>query len=468
LCLFVLSFSIQAELIYKDSDGLPNKPVAKHVLPIIHALNSRDVTTIKQYLHQHFSEDWTSQINQSVEYFLILANSYGKLKYHSYREYKAPLASNEIVIILYSELTESWLAATLIGDADTVSLFDLSPAKRPSNVAQLASQPLSSAVDNIAKYTNRVAQRDMFSGAILLAKKDKVLWQDAFGQASKRFDVANTLDTRFELASVSKLFTGVAITMLVAQDKIKFQDRIGQYLGSDWISPENASKITIEQLLAHTSGLGNSVFNHPDLSKKTRKTLNQLSDYQYLVRREAIVFEPGSEQRYSNTGTFLAGVIVEKVSGMDYFSFIQQNIFKPAGMTKTGYFDLTQPYKQVATGYERVQYLETGWRNNFLEGHLKGSPASGAISTVGDMHKFGLALLSHQLLNKKLTKKFYSLYQYPGMPYMNHAGLHFGMGTNFDLYPELGFISVTLSNYTQGASHVAARINAELSRLKSN
>lgn len=466
LCVLIMSFHGIAQANYEDTDKLPSKPMSQHVMPVIKLLNSLDEDKMKEYIQTHFTSEWSYSSEQSVEFLRILANSYGKLKFHSSLDYQTPLPDEEIVAILYSELTESWLAATFIGNNSKIEIFDISPAKRPSNLPPVKPQSLQQAAKKSANYAKRMANKDVFSGTALIAHKGDVLWQGAFGHASKRFDVNNQLDTRFDLASVSKLFTGVAITKLVEQGKIKFDDKVENYLSNGWINPEYASQISVEQLLNHTSGLSNSAFNHADLYAYSRKRFESIEDFKVLIKSEPLNFKPGTGMQYSNTAVFLAGVIVQNVSGLSYYDFIKKYVFEPANMSDSGYFEASQPYKRVAIGYERNRKTSTGWKNSFFERFIKGSPAGGAISTVGDMHKFGLALLNNTFFGEQLTQKLISFYQYPSVNYMSHAGGHFGTGANFELHPESGIIAVVLSNYTNGATNLASKITSEFSLVE--
>ncbi len=458
---------LNAHANYKDTKTQPQKEVARHVKPIIQLLNSKDRTKIKNYLVEHFSQDWQAQLDESINYLLFLAESYGELSFHSFREYNPKLPDNEVVAILYSEHMESWTAATLIGNKAKITMLDISPAKIPSDIKPHSNISMPRAMSEINDFIERIRARSSFSGSILVAHGQDILLQKNLGESNKRYNIKNHNTTRYNLASVSKLFTGVAIGLLVDQQKLKLSDPVSKYLGGAWIDPIKAPNITIEQLLSHRSGLGNNALNHPDLQSKNKKLFKKTEDFQHFIRQESHLYQPGERMQYSNTGVFLAGVIVEKISGKRFQQFVEQHIFTALQMNHSGYFDLTLPINDVAIGYERKLNATTGWTTNTLDIIPVGTPAGGAYSNTGDMHKFLLALNNQKLMSPPTTNSIKALYKYPGHPWFNHSGLDYGVGTHFDLHESNKFIIITLSNITNGAVAVSAKIRGILERVKS-
>jgi len=462
----LLAGSFNAHADYKDTKAHPQKEVAQHVKPIIQLLNSKDREKIKHYILKHFSHDWQVLLDESVNYFLFLAESYGELSFHSFREYQTKLPNNEVVAILYSENMESWVALTLINDQARITMLDLSPAKSPSNIKAHASISLQQAISEVSSFIDRTKARASFSGSILVSQRQDILLQESLGQSSKRYDVKNHNTTRYNLASVSKLFTGVAIGMLVDQKKLKLSDPVSKFLDDDWVDATKSRSMTIKQLLTHRSGLGNSALNSPELQSKNKKSLKHTEDFKHFIRQESYLYQPGKQTQYSNTGVFLAGVIVERISGRSFQQFVEHHIFSALEMKHSGYFDSTNPIENVAIGYERNLNAKTGWTNNTLDIFPIGTPAGGAYASTEDMHKFLLALSEQEIMSSPTSNQIKELYKYPAHPWINHSGLDWGVGTHVDLHESNGFIVITLSNITNGAVAVSSKIRSILERVK--
>src|SRR5205085_7618997 len=158
----------------------------------------------------------------------------------------------------------------------------------------------------------------------------------------------------------------VAIAQLAEKGKLSLTDPISRYLDKGWLDKQVADKITIAHLLSHTSGLG-SYFNEKFFNS-SRALYRNVDDYKPLVEAEKLPFEPGSQWAYSNTGFLLLGAIVEKTSGQDYFAYIRENIYKPAGMINSDCYELDTPIENLAEGYAK-DYGKDGfrWTNNILK-----------------------------------------------------------------------------------------------------
>jgi CubicO group peptidase (beta-lactamase class C family) len=185
------------------------------------------------------------------------------------------------------------------------------------------------------------ADAEKFSGSVLLAKDGKPFFKKAYGFASRRFWVSNQIDTKFNLGSMNKMFTTVAVAQLVERGKLSYSDKVGKYLGEEWIVPQNGEKITVHHLLIHTSGLGD--FFSRVFFKSSKLLFLSIDDYQVLVKDMELQFEPGTRWSYSNAGFVLLGAIIEKVSGRDYFGFVQEKIHKKANMSNSGCYEMYRP-----------------------------------------------------------------------------------------------------------------------------
>lgn len=261
-----------------------------------------------------------------------------------------------------------------------------------------------SKIKSLAQYLSTQAAKGQFSGSVLLAKNDKVIFKRAYGLASREYNITNKVDTKFNLASIGKLFTSVAIAQLAQEGKLSLSDPVSKYL-PDWLPNDMAKQITIQQLLTHSSGLGSFFDNKQFQLGDSSRLYVEINDYNPLMQTEKLAFKPGTSQLYSNTGYLLLGAIIEKVSSQNYFEYVKQHIFKPAGMINSDYYEMDVPTTNLAIGYAPYQVKgKTQWRNNLYTNVLKGSPAGGGYSTAEDMFKFALALKTNKLLNPHFTQ----------------------------------------------------------------
>ena len=227
------------------------------------------------------------------------------------------------------------------------------------------------------------AQKDGFSGAVLVADGNDIVYTRNIGK-----DIDDR--TRFNLASSGKMFTAVAILQLVQQGKLDLDAPLGRYLPK-WPVATVREKVTARQLLMHTSGLG---IYWGDAFDKRRAQLHTLSDYQPLLATEP-KFAPGTQWSYSNTGFMMLGLLVEAISGEDFYAYIQRHVFAPAGMQDSGYFAVDGIADRVATPHR------DGVAKKMPE--PRGGAAGGGYSTTRDMLRFHRALTSGKLLDAKTT-----------------------------------------------------------------
>jgi CubicO group peptidase (beta-lactamase class C family) len=283
--------------------------------------------------------------------------------------------------------------------------------------------------------------------------------------ANKSNNTANNVDTKFDLGSMNKMFTAVAIAQLVERGKLSFTDTIGKLL-PDYPNKAVADKVTVEQLLTHTSGMG-SYFNRK--FQANQKNLKTVADYLPLFVDEPLAFEPGAKFQYSNSGFVVLGLIIEKLSGESYYDYLKEHIFKPAGMVNTDSYESDKDTPNLAIGYMNMG--ENGGpdpsaprRPNVPMRAYKGSPAGGGYSTVDDMLKFSVALQNHKLLSQAYTDivttgkvemgRPGTKYAYGfgneisnGRRIVGHNGGGPGTGVNFDIFTESGYTAVILGNY---------------------
>ncbi|MFZ6654073.1 serine hydrolase domain-containing protein [Undibacterium sp. TJN19] len=307
-------------------------------------------------------------------------------------------------------------------------------------------------------------QRDTFSGAILIAQGQRVVTEAVCGEASKRYHAANRIDTKFNLASIGKMFTGVAIAQLAEAGKLSYTDKISKFIDASWLPASVTDRITIAQLLTHSSGLA-EFLNQDRANHSSRALYRELDDLKPLLQNMGLEFEPGSRYLYSNTGYVLLGVIIQKASGQNYFDYVRQHIYQVAGMTDSDSYALDEPVENLATGYNRTRGQTKYNHDTTFEGLLRGFSFGCGYSTVHDLLRFTQALQDGKLLKPatldeiwqnhapKVDKKDggygygFELASSPAGRVVGHSGSFPGVIGNVDIYRDSGYVVIVLSNY---------------------
>lgn len=341
------------------------------------------------------------------------------------------------------------------GAPPKIANFGLRIVPRPPDMA-LPRLTESEALTALASRADEMSKNDQFSGAVLVARHGKVLFERAYGRSDREAGTPNTLDTQFRIGSMNKMFTAIATLQLVDAGKIALADPIGKHL-TDYPNADVASKVTVRHLLTHTGGTGD-IFG-PEFTKN-RLTLREHRDYLALYGSRAPVHQPGAEHRYSNYGFVLLGALIEKVSGFSYYEYVRTKVFQPAGMTSTDSLPETEKVAHRSTGYMR---RNGAWVANTDTLPWRGTAAGGGYSTVGDLFRFAQALESGRLASKKLlaeaTKPQEQQYGYGfgiqgdgALRRYGHGGGAPGMNGDLRIYPELGYVLVGLSNFDPPAA----------------
>ncbi len=351
-----------------------------------------------------------------------------------------------------------YLQLTTKGDGRGDNLImEIRPATLPPKFAT----PRMTMPDALAAVRERAAQKsksDQFSGALLFAKNDRILLQQAWGSADRESSRATTVETQFRLGSLNKMFTAVAVLQLVDAGKLSLKGTVGQYL-PDYPDRDVAAKVTLHHLLTHTGGTGD--FFGPEFEAH-RLQLKEHADYVALFGKRAPEFEPGSQDGYSNYGYVLLGRLIEAVSGMSYYDYVQQHIYAKAGMRSTGSLPESDVVPGRAQGYMKE---DARWVSNANTLPFRGMAAGGGYSTVGDLFRFAQALQAGKLIPKPLLTAATS-------PQNNGGGFGYGFGLEGEgaarfyggvggapgmnaelrIYPELGYVLVGLSNFDPPAA----------------
>ncbi|HYC28675.1 MAG TPA: serine hydrolase domain-containing protein, partial [Chitinophagaceae bacterium] len=266
---------------------------------------------------------------------------------------------------------------------------------------------------------------------VLVARNGQVVYKKAFGMANMELSVPMQVDNVFRIGSVTKQFTAIAILQLMEQGKLNLQDEITKFI-PDY--PTQGSKITIEHLLTHTSGIRNFT-SIPDTVQRSKIdfTPKEMVDY---FKDQPMRFAPGTRWEYSNSGYFLLGYIIEKITGKTYAQYLEENIFKPLNMTNSLYFSETKIIKKRTDGYsqngkefENASYLSM--TQPFAAGSI--------MSTVEDLFKWQQGVQQYKLVKKETLDKAWTRYQ-----------LNDGSKTNYGYGWRMGYIQGSASIWHGG------------------
>ncbi len=308
-------------------------------------------------------------------------------------------------------------------------------------------------VTEIANYLNAL---NGFSGAVLIAKDDSVLFKKAYGFAHLGHRVKNNTDTKFSYASIGKSFTAVAIFQLIQNGKLTLQDPIGKFL-PDYANKTARDSITIELLLKHRSGLPN-YFHSENYLNTSKHLFRSLESLEKLYEDEPLEFKPNAQFAYRNTNYIVLGRIIEVVSKMSYEDYIQTHIFSVAAMQNTGDFDIDLNIDNAAENYTLSDVYPNQLQKTIFMGAAKGGPAGGGYSTIDDLYKFASAFKSNQLLSPRLTNSMKKepesgWYGYgmqfagaKGSGIYGHSGGHYGVGAEWRVFEKQNYIVVLLTN----------------------
>jgi D-alanyl-D-alanine carboxypeptidase len=233
-----------------------------------------------------------------------------------------------------------------------------------------------------------------FAGAVLVAEGDEILFRREYGIAEQRGTRPIMRDTRFDVGSLDKAFTSVAVLRLAQDGRLDLDVMLAHHLPDLAADVPGAGAATIRQLLQHSAGFGDYLGHRR--FRDSPEELRTVTDYLGLVRSQPLEYEPGAAREYSNSGFVVLGAVIEAVTGQPYHDVVRELVFEPAGMQSTG------PTRSArsATGYTcragRVTATTERWPP-------VASPAGGSHATAGDLYAFVIALMSDRLLEPRWT-----------------------------------------------------------------
>jgi D-alanyl-D-alanine carboxypeptidase len=309
-------------------------------------------------------------------------------------------------------------------------------------------------------YIDRLVADSGLSGAVLIATGSTPFFERYFGFADAAQRRAITRETQFGMASGSKMFTALAAAQLVEQKKLSFDDPLVKFF-PDWPDQEFARKVTLHHLLSHTSGLRE--YWTEDFHK-VRHTIRETAGLLPWIHKAGVASEPGTRAEYSNSNFALAGLIVEKAAGKDFYAKIQADLIARVGMNSTGYparkaDDVRQAEPLVRAG--------AGWAALAADGG-RGTAAGGAATTATDMLKFAQALVQGRIVQKATLQRMttpqpgrepsslrygygFELETQGNVSSYGHGGQATGANFAFRYFPQRDLTLVVMSNQDNGA-----------------
>lgn len=319
-------------------------------------------------------------------------------------------------------------------------------------------------------FMDEAVKKDLFSGNALVLQDGKVVWQITTGMADRAQDLPNTMETGFSIGSVTKLFTKIVVLQLVAEGKIDLNSTLGAYL--DGFQPEIAGRVKISHLINHQSGFG-QYYDVPGFNPE-ETAVQSASDFLPWIRREELLFEPGTAIEYSNSGFVLLAAVAEKVTGKTYPDILQTRIFDKLSMRATGFMCRPAKVPGKALGYLSNQ---PGPLRDNLGLPLLGGGDGGIYSTIGDLLEFDRSLTGDnrllsdagklQLFNDPLFSREYAdwpAFQKEGS--FAVAGGGPGVSAVYSRNNQRNRTVIVLSNYDEGSAETVFKgLNAILNDM---
>lgn len=453
LCLFLVAATAAAR-----PAGPPDTPQGKRIAALLAAFDAGTPEALRAFITANFAEKALQQapVDERVRRLGGMAADIGPLEFHHLLAAREP----EVLFLARSKKSGEWLeVGMMLEPAPSYGILGLKfeQSEGPGTEAPTALGSEAAVAAEARARLRQLADGGEFSGVVLAAKDGKPFLLEAYGLANRDFGVPNRVDTKFNLGSINKVFTQVAIAQLAAQGRLALSDTIRKHL-PDYPSPA-ADRITIQQLLTMSSGLGDIFGAKYDATPKSR--LRTLSDYLPLFVHEPLLFEPGTDRRYSNAGYVVLGLIVEKASGQGYHDYVREHVFLPAGMKDTDAYFQDSVVPNRAVGYTRETEGPGGpapsapERVNIYALPARSSSAGGGYSTAADLLAFDQAMRHDKLLSPEWTDWFYSEKAKPpaaaAAPRQRTGGFGFAGGTagvNAVIEADLdtGYTVVVLSN----------------------
>jgi CubicO group peptidase (beta-lactamase class C family) len=454
----------------------PKTPAGERARTLFDLFNDKITIAPKEFVRENCSDGFKSRVPENqwggaIQQIKAMAAPYdlASIDKSEPNEVAFTIRSKSAGMAFAIEVSVEPQAPHLIGSMMFRPAGPGAGAPAPSPAAPKPQGPVGAPdAARIKAYLDEQAEAGKFSGTALVAKDGKPLLLESAGLASKRFRAPNAADTKFNLGSINKSFTAVAVLQLVEAGLVGIDDPIGKYL--DFFPKEVGEKVKVRHLLDMSSGWGD-YWRHPYFLQH-KDQLRTVADHMAFIKDMPLDFEPGTRSQHSNTGFEVAGALIEKVSGLDYFDYVREKIYRPAGMTDSDSYDRDGAVENLAVGYTNMHPLagnttDFRWENTYILSP-RGTPAGGGYSTAGDMLKYDAALRGGKLLGKAYVDflnngfrgKIGDPFTPPGV--QRSAGGANGVSTFFGRDLRNGYTIIVLTNLD---NPVAIEIGNELIKL---
>lgn len=296
-------------------------------------------------------------------------------------------------------------------------------------------------IEHIAEQVRTLTDRHAeagFSGVCLVKRGETDILHEAFGLAHRGFEIPNTVETRFDIASVTKTFTAAAILQLVEAGEIALDTHVMPYLGI--AGTRISDEVTVYHCLTHTSGIGDDADEEAGedyealFIDKPNYSIRETADFLPQFVDKEPIFAPGQGVRYNNVAFLLLGLVIEKATGASYRAYVRQSVFARAGMTGADFCAMDGVHPHLAEHYKKIEHDDGSveWRKNIYSYPPIGDPAGGATVTALDLDRFVRAIITGKLLGAEWTARFLA----PEVKYQeaeNVGSLWNGFGFEFEL-----------------------------------
>jgi CubicO group peptidase (beta-lactamase class C family) len=401
LAIIALSLAVAGTALAKETAKLSRTPAGKRVAAYFAAFNSGNEQTMREYMEKNVAPEALQQwsMEERLTVYRQMKEEMGGLTLRRVVETK----ENAVTVLAQSQKGD-WFKLgfefepkgehKLLG----IRIENTEPPPDP-NLPKLTEAQV---MDSLEAYLTGECKADEFSGTVLVVRGGRTVYEKAFGLASREYNIPNRADTKYNLGSINKFFTKIAIGQLVQEGKLSFDDALGKIL-PEYPNPDARQKVTIRHLLTMTSGIGDFFGEEYDATPKDR--IRSIRDYLPLFTGKPLAFEPGTQRKYSNGGYVVLGAVIEKITGGSYYDYVREHITKPAGMEDTDFFEADAPTPNLAMGYTRGEEgkQDSPWRSNLYTRPARGSSAGGGYSTAPDMLKFSQALKANKFLTPEYT-----------------------------------------------------------------
>ncbi|HVF88562.1 MAG TPA: serine hydrolase domain-containing protein [Blastocatellia bacterium] len=480
LLLLIVLLTVQAGA-QSVAPKFPDSPAGRRIEAYFKAFNSGDENLFRDFLKNNISSK--SLEIRSIEDRIQVYHRM-KEEFEALEPRKVQQTGAGSITILATARGGGWLSFMFeMEPAEPFKILSLGvedtgppPGEAPGGRAGMSEAIVvndAELIPAIEKFLDEQLRADEFSGAVMVAKNNRPIFQKAYGLASKEHGVPNRTDTKFNLGSINKKFTEISIYQLAEAGKLSLDDRLIKHL-PDYPNKAAAEKITIHQLLDMSSGIGD--FFNEKFESTPKNRIRTINDYLSLFAAEPLLFEPGTSRRYSNGGYLVLGAIIEKVSGQDYYEYVREHVYRPAGMENSDSYEADVPVPNIASGYTRASNGRADKaaprRSNIYSRPARGSSAGGGYSTLEDMLKFTIALQENRLLSPKYTSWALGERPAPGSApkadadnagarrnrgALGIAGGSGGVNAALEMNLDSGYTVIVLSNYDPPSAERVAR-----------